>query len=109
MWTAAKRNPPGKSWFHAPYTIHHAKGKEVLRVNQEQNGGKWMLLGEYDFDSGTSGNVVLSNDANEFVVADAVEFVPAQAPFPSSACLELPDDSYTTSLNTPNESLPPSQ
>lgn len=70
---------------NAPYAIHHAKGRETIRVNQEQNGGKWMLLGECDFDSGTSGHIVLSNDANEFVVADAVAFVPAHAPFPPGA------------------------
>ncbi|TAE74428.1 MAG: hypothetical protein EAZ65_01780 [Verrucomicrobia bacterium] len=61
---------------NAPYTIHHARGQKTIRVNQEENGGKWMLLGEYDFASGTAGHVVLSNDANDFVVADAVAFVP---------------------------------
>lgn len=63
---------------NAPYTIHHAKGRETVRVNQEHNGGRWILLGEYDFHPGTSGHVVLSNDADEWVVADAVAFVPAE-------------------------------
>lgn len=64
----------------APYTIHHAKGRKTVRVNQEQDGGKWMHLGTFDFAPGTASHVVLSNDANEFVVADAVAFHPVGAP-----------------------------
>jgi alpha-L-rhamnosidase len=66
----------GNRATNAPYTIHHAKGRETVRVNQEKDGGKWTLVGEYDFSSGTDGHVVLTNDANEYVVADAVSFVP---------------------------------
>ena len=65
---------------NAPYTIHHANGQDTVRVNQEQDGGKWILLGEYDFVPGTAGRVVLSNDADEYVVADAVTFSPVSAP-----------------------------
>lgn len=61
---------------NAPYTIHHANGQETIRVNQEENGGNWVLLGEYEFVSGTAGQVVLSNHADEWVVADAVAFAP---------------------------------
>ena len=35
-----------------------------------------MLKGEYQFKPGTSGHIVLSNDADGHVVADAVSFVP---------------------------------
>jgi len=68
---------------NAPYTIHHAKGRETIRVNQEQKGGEWYLLGEYGFNAGTDGHVVLSNDADEWVVADAVAFSPVSLPGPS--------------------------
>ena len=61
---------------NAPYTIHHAGGADTVRVNQENHGGKWMLLGEYEFAAGTACHVVLSNDADEWVVADAVAFIP---------------------------------
>ena len=64
---------------NAPYTIHHVGGADTVRVNQENNGGKWMLLGEYEFAPGTAGHVVLSNDADEWVVADAVAFSPVRA------------------------------
>ena len=78
---------------NAPYIVHHSKGREIVRVNQEQNGGKWNLLGEYDFASGTDGHVLLSNDANGYVVTDAVAFSPAADSLPSGismAPLESP-------------------
>jgi alpha-L-rhamnosidase len=65
---------------NAPYTIHHAGGTTKVRVNQEEQGGSWVSLGTYNFDHGTSGHVMLSNDANEYVVADAVMFEPAAEP-----------------------------
>jgi hypothetical protein len=34
----------------------------------------WNYLGNFSFAAGTSGYVVLSDDANEYVVADAVKF-----------------------------------
>lgn len=71
--------------INAPYTIHHAGGRKTVRMNQEKNGGKWVLLGEFDFPSGTDGHVVLSNDADEYVVADAVAFSPAESAFPPAS------------------------
>ena len=61
---------------NAPFTIHHANGRDTVRVDQEENGGKWVVLGIYQFSSGTAGHVVLTNEANEWVVADAVAFEP---------------------------------
>jgi len=37
-------------------------------------GGSWYSLGTYDLAAGTAGSVVLSDDANGYVVADAVRF-----------------------------------
>jgi hypothetical protein len=58
----------------APYTINYDGGSETIDVNQEVNGGQWVLLGTYPFAAGTSGSVVLSDDANEYVNADAIKF-----------------------------------
>ena len=57
---------------NAPYSIN---GEEV-RVNQRVNGGDWNQLGTgtYSFAAGASGSVVLSDDANGLVIADAVKF-----------------------------------
>jgi hypothetical protein len=61
------------------YTINYDGGSEVVEVNQEVNGSMWNYLGTYSFTAGTSGSVVLSDDANEYVIADAVKFEPALA------------------------------
>jgi hypothetical protein len=58
---------------NAPYTIRHSTGTTVVRTNQETNGGQWRDLGTYRFNAGTAGNVELSNDANEYVTADAIK------------------------------------
>jgi hypothetical protein len=38
------------------------------------SGGEWLSLGVYEFAAGTDGSVTVSDDANGFVVADAVRF-----------------------------------
>ena len=60
----------------AKYTIFYDGGSDTVIVNQEQNGSQWNYLGTYPFVAGTSGYVVLSDDANEYVIADAVKFEP---------------------------------
>jgi RHS repeat-associated protein len=60
---------------NAPYTVHHTAGSTTLRVNQEQNGGEWVPLGSFDLAPGQNHRVVLSDDANEYVIGDAVKFV----------------------------------
>ncbi|MCU0750791.1 MAG: alpha-L-rhamnosidase N-terminal domain-containing protein, partial [Akkermansiaceae bacterium] len=69
---------------NAPFAIHHLRGQTTVRVDQEQDGGDWVLLGTFEFDGGSTGHVVLSNDANEFVIADAVKFEPLGAPTPGT-------------------------
>jgi hypothetical protein len=44
-------------------------------VNQERNGGEWVPLGAFDLAPGQNHRVVLSDDANEYVIGDAVQFV----------------------------------
>ena len=49
---------------------------DTVRANQEQGGGGWTYLGTYYFDAGTAGNVEISDDAelNQYVIADAVKW-----------------------------------
>jgi alpha-L-rhamnosidase len=61
---------------NAPYTIYYNGGSQTVTVNQETGGGQWNLLGTYNFAAGTAGYVKLSNNASEYVVADAVKFEP---------------------------------
>ena len=60
---------------NAPYTIYYNGGSETIRVNQQINGGQWNLLGTFSFATGTSGSVVLSDDADGYVIADAIRVV----------------------------------
>jgi hypothetical protein len=72
---------------HVPYTVYHDGGSQRVEVDQTDTGpggGKWNLLGTYNFVAGTSGFVVLSDDATPapvpgsttWVIGDAVKFVP---------------------------------
>lgn len=58
---------------NAPYTVYSADSPQTIRINQEANGGTWYSLGTYYFTS--SHSVVLSNDANQYVIADAIRLV----------------------------------
>lgn len=62
---------------NAPYTIAHLNGTDVVRVDQTANGGRWNLLGTFEFGSGNQGFVQLSDDVagDALVFADAVRFV----------------------------------
>ena len=69
MWTSYSNRAT-----NAPYTINHAGGSTVVRVNQEVNNGQWVSLGVFNFNAGTA-SIVLSTDANEIVIADAIKLV----------------------------------
>ena len=59
-----------------PVTINHSTGGASTTVDQKQDGGKWNLLGTYDFPAGQSGNVVIdTTGTTEYVIADAVWFI----------------------------------
>jgi hypothetical protein len=60
---------------NAPYTINHADGPTTVRVNQETQGSQWVSLGIFNFNTG-SASIILSDDANEFVIADAIKLTP---------------------------------
>jgi len=59
---------------NAPYIIDGSNYSDTVKVNQQQNGGKWNFLGKYYFEAGNSGKVTLTNNANGIVIADAVRF-----------------------------------
>ncbi|MBI5183533.1 MAG: hypothetical protein HY999_04145, partial [Nitrospinae bacterium] len=60
----------------APFTINHNGISDTVRVDQTINGGQWVSLGSFYFSDDGKENVILSDDANGLVVADAVMFVP---------------------------------
>jgi hypothetical protein len=64
---------------NAPYTITDDTGVSTVLVNQTQQGGEWNLLGVYRFSEGGSYPITLSDDANGYVIADAIMVVPENA------------------------------
>jgi hypothetical protein len=56
------------------------------------------LLGTFEFAAGSTGHVVLSNDANEFVIADAVKFDPLGT-LPAGSSLLLFQDTFDAPAN----------
>ncbi len=68
---------------NAPHVITHSGGSSTVYANQKINGGKWNYLGTFDFASGNSGNVKITDgfaDAATVVMADAIQFVQSPAP-----------------------------
>lgn len=96
---------------NSPFTVDHANGSTTIPINQQANGGQWVLLGQYTFNAGTSGRVRLNNSAQsgKVVIADAVQFeevAPAtcnlnMAASPSSAGTTSPavGGPYTKTIN----------
>ena len=65
---------------NAKYVVRHATGATTVSVNQrvrgvpDNRGGEWKSLGIFTFKAGLSGSVDLSDNADGFVIADAVRF-----------------------------------
>ncbi len=62
---------------NAPYVITYNGGQQSFYVNQQTNGGRWNLLGTFDFAAGTAGNVRITDgfpDSGKVVLADAIKF-----------------------------------
>jgi hypothetical protein len=64
---------------NAVYTVHHHGGTTQVEVDQTVNGGSWQPLGEFTLSADGHNRVVLTDQANGYVIADAVKFVPENA------------------------------
>jgi hypothetical protein len=67
----------GNRALDARFEVHHTGGVTSVEVNQQIWGGGWVFLGDFFFDAGTGGKVVLANggsDPTKFVIADAIRF-----------------------------------
>jgi len=68
----------------ATYAVEHDGGLAYATFNQEENGGQFNLIGVFDFSAGTEYAVTLSDDADGFVIADAVRFTRVPDALPPS-------------------------
>ncbi|MFJ8579503.1 exo-alpha-sialidase [Micromonospora sp. NPDC093277] len=60
---------------NAPYVVNHADGQARFRVDQRAEGARWVVLGAFSFVAGDTATIELSDDANGYVIADAVRLV----------------------------------
>ena len=109
---------PERKWRseNVTYTINHSAGSTPVVVDQTYTGpggGKFVLLGTFAFNAGTSGYVVLDDGCTPapvsggttYVIADAVMFEPAWLTPTAIQCSNLSNaavliDSSTTIGNT---------
>ncbi|MGH7732583.1 MAG: RHS repeat-associated core domain-containing protein, partial [Gemmatimonadales bacterium] len=73
-WWAAGSNRA----TNATYTVANAQGSTPVAVNQQANGGAWNLLGTFALAPGTTDTITLTDQANGYVIADAIRLVPVQ-------------------------------
>ena len=65
---------------NTPYIIYYNGGNQTVTCDQRTNGGMWNLLGTWNLAAGTSGYVKITNNADNYVIADAMKFEPVGKP-----------------------------
>lgn len=58
-----------------PFTVNYSGGSQTIKVNQQNKGGRWVRLGDFQFEAG-GGSVVLTgavSDSTKLVLADGVK------------------------------------
>ena len=62
---------------NATYVVTGADGPSSVKVDQRAGGADWQSLGTFNFTSGAGQRVVLSDNANGVVIADAIRWLPS--------------------------------
>ncbi|MGM9636819.1 MAG: hypothetical protein ACI3YK_02420 [Eubacteriales bacterium] len=58
-----------------PFTLISGENQTTVRKNQQTDGAVWNLLGEMEVKAGETLSVRIENNANWFIIVDAVKFV----------------------------------
>jgi N-acetyl-anhydromuramyl-L-alanine amidase AmpD len=70
---------PASSAYNSatPFVIKTATGNQIVRINQQANGGQWVSLGSFALDGGNNDVVGVSRWSSEpgYIIADAVKIV----------------------------------
>ena len=63
---------------NAHYRIYHRYGKSYwIQLDQSTPGDEWVYLGTFEFDDSRTQGILITDQANGYVIADAVKFVEA--------------------------------
>jgi parallel beta-helix repeat protein len=66
---------------NAQYLVRDLSGNSGwIYVNQTTSGNEWVYLGDFEFDNGSTQGVALTDDADGFIVADAIKLVSTAKP-----------------------------
>ena len=68
----------GSGATNTPFTINHDGGSTTMLVSHQgpnYQSGSWLSLGVYTFSAGTASSVQISDDADGYVMADAIRWV----------------------------------
>lgn len=107
-WTATRRRATS-----VPFIITTAQGIDTVPVNQQENGGEWVLLGSYPLSEAEGATVIISNaDTDNNVIADAIRLVYEGEVVPqevvdlklTSVCSEDPAAERRWRIRNPNSS-----
>ena len=85
---------------NVPVEIEHAGGKTIIYINQQQNGGQWNSLGDYQFEAGSDYRITITAQPGPTsTCADAVKFAKSDPgpPDPPSEIIIDNSDEQTTS------------
>lgn len=64
---------------NVPITIGHTSGTSTVYVDQRNNGGQWVLLGNYELDSNSYAEITNTGTSDGYVCADAFRFTKGTA------------------------------
>ncbi len=76
-WVSVYFREGGNRPVDTRYRVQHAGGETVVSISQEVHGQTWVYLGQFYFDAGTNGRVILTNessDVGQALISDAVRF-----------------------------------
>ncbi len=65
---------------NATYTITTSAGSQTVVMNQRQSGGEWNVLGVVNLAAGETVTVSLTDVADGYVIADAIQMISTTAP-----------------------------
>jgi hypothetical protein len=60
---------------NASFVVNHAGGRATFAVDQRTGGSRWVTLGSFSFVAGDAATIELSDDADGYVIADAVRLI----------------------------------